>query len=118
MVVSCSAKSISTRNPDGKRAFAGNEQAAGGEAYYSPTGDFNQCTGICRKYHIFAEGDECVFSNQLMDLMFTAKDLIGLYYKTTECLVLLVIFYLIILLPVSLIGSIVERKVRYAGFGV
>lgn len=50
--------------------------------------------------------------------VFSAKDLIGLYYKTTECLVLLVIFYLIILLPVSLIGSIVERKVRYAGFGV
>ena len=32
-------------NPDGERAFAGNEQTAGGEAYYSPAGDFNQCTG-------------------------------------------------------------------------
>ena len=53
----------------------------------------------------------------LMDLMFTAKDLIGLYYKTTECLFLLVVFYLIILLPVSVIGSIVERRMRYAGFG-
>ena len=28
----------------------------------------------------------------LMDLMFTAKDLIGLYYKTTESLFLLVVF--------------------------
>ena len=40
----------------------------------------------------------------LMVLMFTAKDLIGLYYKTVESLTLLVFFYLIILLPVSLLG--------------
>ena len=52
-----------------------------------------------------------------MDLMFTAKDLIGLYYKTTEALFLLVVFYLIILLPVSILGSIVERRIRRAGFG-
>ena len=75
MVVSCSAKSISTRNPYVKRAFSVNEQAAGGEAYYSPTGDFNQCTGICRKYHIFAEGDECVFSNQFDGLDVYSKRL-------------------------------------------
>ncbi|MCD8337143.1 MAG: amino acid ABC transporter permease [Lachnospiraceae bacterium] len=53
----------------------------------------------------------------LMDLMFTAKDLIGLYYKTAECLFLLVVFYLIILLPVSIAGSFLERRLRYAGFG-
>ena len=53
----------------------------------------------------------------LMDLMFTAKDLIGLYYKTTECLFLLVVFYLLILLPVSLLSSWLERRLRYAGFG-
>ena len=53
----------------------------------------------------------------LMDLMFTAKDLIGLYYKTAENLFLLVVFYLIILLPVSLLGSWLERRLRYAGFG-
>lgn len=52
-----------------------------------------------------------------MDLMFTAKDLIGLYYKTAENLFLLVVFYLIILLPVSLLGSWLERRLRYAGFG-
>jgi polar amino acid transport system permease protein len=52
-----------------------------------------------------------------MDLMFTAKDLIGMYAKTTENLFLLVVFYLIMLIPVSIIGAIVERKVRYAGFG-
>ncbi len=52
-----------------------------------------------------------------MDLMFTAKDLIGLYYKTAECLFLLVVFYLIILLPVSILGTLLERRLRYAGFG-
>nr|WP_330372166.1 hypothetical protein [Mediterraneibacter gnavus] len=53
----------------------------------------------------------------LMGLMFTAKDLIGLYYKTTESLFLLVVFYLLILLPVSVAGSLLKRRVRYAGFG-
>lgn len=67
---------------------------------------------------IFLLKETSVFSAiSLMDLMFTAKDLIGLYYKTTESLFLLVVFYLIILLPVSIAGSFVERRVRYAGFG-
>lgn len=67
---------------------------------------------------IFLLKETSVFSAiSLMDLMFTAKDLIGLYYKTTESLVLLVLFYLMILLPVSILGAIVERRVRYAGFG-
>ncbi|MCR5785707.1 MAG: amino acid ABC transporter permease [Eubacterium sp.] len=67
---------------------------------------------------IFLLKETSVFSAiSLMDLMFMAKDLIGLYYKTVECLFLLVVFYLIILLPVSIVGSIVERRMRYAGFG-
>lgn len=67
---------------------------------------------------IFLLKETSVFSAiSLMDLMFTAKDLIGLYYKTIECLTLLVVFYMIILIPVSILGSIVERKVRYASFG-
>lgn len=67
---------------------------------------------------IFLLKETSVFSAiSLMDLMFTAKDLIGLYYKTTESLFLLVVFYLIILLPVSLLGTWLERRVRYAGFG-
>jgi polar amino acid transport system permease protein len=52
-----------------------------------------------------------------MDLMFTAKDLIGMYAKTIECLVLLVIFYLIMLLPVSVLGDLLERRLRHAEFG-
>ena len=67
---------------------------------------------------IFLLKETSVFSSiSLMDLMFTAKDLIGLYYKTTESLFMLVMFYLIILLPVSLLGSLLERRLRYAGFG-
>ncbi|MGN0438446.1 MAG: amino acid ABC transporter permease [Lachnospiraceae bacterium] len=67
---------------------------------------------------IFLLKETSVFSAiSLMDLMFTAKDLIGLYYKTTECLFLLVVFYLIMLLPVSILGSLLERRSRYAGFG-
>ncbi len=63
---------------------------------------------------IFLLKETSVFSAiSLMDLMFTAKDLIGLYYNTTEALVLLVIFYLIILLPVSILGSVVERRLGY-----
>lgn len=67
---------------------------------------------------IFLLKETSVFSAiSLMDLMFTAKDLIGLYYKTTESLFLLVVFYLLILLPVSILGSFLERRLRYAGFG-
>ena len=67
---------------------------------------------------IFLLKETSIFSAiSLMDLMFTAKDLIGLYYKTTESLFLLVVFYLIILLPISILGSLLERRLRYAGFG-
>ncbi|MFF2908810.1 amino acid ABC transporter permease [Paenibacillus sp. NPDC057934] len=53
----------------------------------------------------------------LMDLMNVAKDLIGMYYKTAESLLLLVLAYLVMVLPLSLMLSWVERKVRYAEFG-
>ena len=67
---------------------------------------------------IFLLKETSVFSAiSLMDLMFTAKDLIGLYYNTTECLVLLVVFYIIMLLPISVLGSLMEHKVRYRMFG-
>ena len=67
---------------------------------------------------IFLLKETSVFSAiSLMDLMFVAKDLIGLSYKTTECLVMLVIFYLIIILPVSILGTVAERKLRYGAFG-
>lgn len=67
---------------------------------------------------IFLLKETSVFSTiSLMDLMFTAKDLIGMYAKTIECLFLLVVYYLIMLLPVSILGTVVERRARYAQFG-
>ncbi len=67
---------------------------------------------------VFLLKETSVFSTvSLMDLMFTAKDLIGMYAKTVECLALLVIFYLVMLLPVSILGDWLERRLRYAAFG-
>ena len=67
---------------------------------------------------IFLLKETSVFSAiSLMDLMFTAKDLIGHYYDTTECLFLLVLFYIIMLVPVSLLGYLFEKKLRFKMFG-
>jgi polar amino acid transport system permease protein len=67
---------------------------------------------------IFLIKETSVFSAvALADLMFVAKGLIGLYYKTDEALLMLVIAYLIILLPLSILFSFVERKIRYGTFG-
>jgi polar amino acid transport system permease protein len=52
----------------------------------------------------------------LADLMFVAKDLIGLYYKTNESLLMLVLSYLALILPLSLLFRLAERRLRYAGF--
>lgn len=54
----------------------------------------------------------------LADLVFVAREQIGNDYNTTEALVLLVAFYLAIILPVSLLGTRLERKVRHAEFGI
>lgn len=67
---------------------------------------------------VFLIKETSVFSAvALADLMFVAKDLIGLYYRTDEALLMLVISYLIILLPITIAASLLERRLRYAGFG-
>lgn len=67
---------------------------------------------------IFLIKETSVFSAvALADLMFVTKDLIGVHYKTDESLLMLVIAYLIILLPISLICTFIERRVRYAEYG-
>jgi polar amino acid transport system permease protein len=53
----------------------------------------------------------------LADLMSLAKDLIGLYYKTNEALLMLVAGYLILILPLSGLFRFAEKRLRYAGFG-
>ena len=67
---------------------------------------------------IFLIKETSVFSAvALADLMYIAKDLIGLYYKTDETLLMLIVAYLVILLPISIASSLLERRVRHAGFG-
>ena len=67
---------------------------------------------------IFLIKETSVFSVvALADLMFVAKDLIGLYYRTDEALFLLVVAYLIILLPISILFTIVERRLKRVAIG-
>lgn len=49
----------------------------------------------------------------LADVMYMAKDLIGMHYNTYEALFMLVIAYLVILLPISLFGLWLERRFDY-----
>ncbi|MFV0314316.1 MAG: amino acid ABC transporter permease [Anaerotignum sp.] len=72
---------------------------------------------LCANF-IFLIKETSVFSVvALADLMYVAKDLIGVYYKTDEALFMLVIAYLVILLPISIIAMLLERRLRFAGFG-
>lgn len=67
---------------------------------------------------IFLIKETSVFSAvALADLVFVAKDLIGISYRTDEALLMLVAAYLVLLLPVSVLCSFIERRVRYAEFG-
>ncbi|MFC6324174.1 amino acid ABC transporter permease [Companilactobacillus baiquanensis] len=51
------------------------------------------------------------------ELTNTALDLIGLYYNSNEYLFVLVVAYAIILIPLSIILTLLERRVRYGTFG-
>ena len=63
---------------------------------------------------IFLLKETSVFSAvALADLMYVAKDLIGLYYKTEESLFLLVVAYFVILLPISVASHFIEKKLNF-----
>ncbi|WP_139471184.1 amino acid ABC transporter permease [Campylobacter armoricus] len=49
----------------------------------------------------------------LADLVYVAKDLIGLYYKSNEALFALVFCYLILILPLSLVLNRIEKRLNY-----
>ncbi|MBR1561050.1 MAG: amino acid ABC transporter permease [Clostridia bacterium] len=67
---------------------------------------------------VFLIKETSVFSAvALADLMYVAKDLIGMYYKTDEALLMLTVAYLVLLLPISIVFSLLERRLRHAGFG-
>lgn len=73
--------------------------------------------GVCANVIFLIKETSVVSGIALADLMYVTKDLIGLYYETDEALLMLVVFYLIILLPISILASVLERRLRYAGFG-
>lgn len=73
--------------------------------------------GICANIIFLIKETSMVSGIALADLMYVTKDLIGLYYETDEALLMLVVAYLIILLPVSILASVLERRLRHAGFG-
>lgn len=53
----------------------------------------------------------------VVELLFVTKDLIGMDYKTTEALFLLIVAYLMILLPVSALSSYLEYRSRKVSHG-
>lgn len=73
--------------------------------------------GICANVIFLIKETSVVSGIALADLMYVTKDLIGLYYETDEALLMLVFFYLILLLPISILATLLERRLRYAGFG-
>ncbi|MBQ8160271.1 MAG: amino acid ABC transporter permease [Clostridia bacterium] len=67
---------------------------------------------------IFLIKETSVFSVlAMMDLMNVADTLRTSGGRTVEVLFMLIVAYLLILLPVSLLATLVERRLRYAGFG-
>ena len=73
--------------------------------------------GFCANV-MFLIKETSVFSIvAVADLMYVAKDLIGLYYKTDEALLLLALSYFVLLLPVTALAAFAERRLRYAQFG-
>jgi len=67
---------------------------------------------------IFLLKETSVFSGiAILELTNTTKNLMGIFYKTNEALFMLVIGYLIILLPLTLFLTWLERRVRHAEFG-
>ncbi len=54
----------------------------------------------------------------VVELLFLTKDLIGMDYKTTEALFLLIMSYLVILLPVSVLTSYLEYRSRKVSHGI
>ena len=72
---------------------------------------------ICANVIFLIKETSVVSGIALADLMYVTKDLIGLYYETDEALLMLVAAYLVILLPISVLSRIIERRLRYAGFG-
>lgn len=77
-------------------------------------------------YSVPAFGANCIFLIKetsifsgiaILELTNITKNLIGIFYKTNEALLMLVLSYLIILLPFIIFLTWLERRVRHAEFG-
>lgn len=67
---------------------------------------------------IFLIKETSIFSViAVVDLMNVTKTQIGMFYKTNEALLLLVLAYAVVLIPLSWLLTILEKRVRYAEFG-
>ena len=67
---------------------------------------------------IFLIKETSIFSVvAIPELTNTALDLIGLYYRSNEYLLVLVLAYAVILIPVILFLDWLERRVRHGAFG-
>lgn len=53
----------------------------------------------------------------LPELLHTTTGLIAIYSKTPEMLLMLTIFYVILFIPISLLLSLVERRIKYGQYG-
>ena len=70
--------------------------------------------GIVANVIFLIKESSVVSAIALADVMYMAKDLIGMYYSTYESLFLLIVSYLVILLPISIVGTWLERRFDYA----
>ncbi|MDO4913085.1 MAG: amino acid ABC transporter permease [Bifidobacteriaceae bacterium] len=70
--------------------------------------------GIIANVIFLIKESSVVSAIALADVMYVTKDIIGMNYDTYEALFLLVVTYLIILLPISIIGTVLERRFDYA----
>lgn len=70
--------------------------------------------GVVANIIFLVKESSVVSAIALADVMYIAKDLIGMTYDTYESLTLLIVTYLIILLPISIVGTILERRFDYA----
>ncbi len=67
---------------------------------------------------IFLIKETSIFSViAIPELTNTTLDLIGMYYRSNEYLLMLVVAYAIILIPIILLLTWLERRVRYGAFG-
>ena len=70
--------------------------------------------GVIANVIFLIQESSVVSAIALADIMYEAKDIMGNDYNTYEALVLLTASYLIVLLPISLIGTWLERRFDYA----